>query len=150
MIDELATLTINNGEEYKEFHKRALATLTKLELARITIPPTMFLSQYLTQLNKCPNMKSYLAAYNRDFAKHLREKGDSVAFPETIGDVFTHLIESKCPSALILSNSTIIPTANAGSTARKICDLCDESYDVDNCYKRGLSFMPPALAKKVQ
>ena len=170
MIDELSTLFIVNGEEYKKIHTRALEMQTKLTLSKITMPPTMFFEHYLSQLNKCDEMRTYLAKYNRNFAKHLREKGDDVPFHETIGDDYTYLTESKCPPALTVQNnhiipmanlgssnpvecelcSAIIPTENAANSNRKICDLCDKKHDVDDCHIRGTAFMSPALAKKME
>ena len=134
------------------------------------MPHTTFFEHYLTQLNKCNDMRTYLAKYNRNFAKHLREKVDGVQFHETIGDVYTYLTESKYPSTLLVYNnqivptanlgasstiecevcSVIIPTANAGYYQKKVCDLCDKQHDVDDCHIRGTVFMSPALAKKVE
>lgn len=121
LLDEMKNLFISNGEDLEDFHKRALALQTRLELSRMTVPPTLVAGRYLALLNTCPSI------YNRNFARHKREIGDHIAFPENIDDVYEHLIESK----------------------KRVCDLCDGPHDVDSCYKRGLSFMPPSMAKKV-
>ena len=154
LLVEMATLLPICGEDYLDFHKRAIQLQTKLTLSRITIPPNMIVRHYLLQLNKCNDFKTILVPYNRDIAKHLRDKGDSTPFPESIGDIHDFLIESKCPSTLYFDHNettaNIVPTANYASTNRKICDVCDKSHDSDDCHIRGPAFMPPALAKKVE
>ena len=52
LIDELSNLYPINGEDYKNFHNRALDMQTKLTLSKITMPPTMFFEHYLTQITK--------------------------------------------------------------------------------------------------
>ena len=152
LLDEIKTLFPVNGEELQDFHNRAIALRNHLKLSKVSIPPTLFFDHYLAQLNKCQGLTPHLAEFNRNLAKHLREKGDSVPFHDTIADVYLHLIDSKCPTTLFCdeyNNSAIVPSANFGAKNQVVCELCDKPHNVDNCHLRGTAFMPPALARKV-
>ena len=157
LLVEMSKLIPVPGEEYKNFHNRAVDLDTRLTLSRILVPPNLLVRHYLAQLNKCNEFKSLLAPYNRDMSKHLREKGDSVPFPESLGDINAFLKHSQCPDTLtlvehgLLQHSTdFLPTANYASRPRVVCDVCDKGHNTDDCHLRGLAFMPPALAKKVE
>ena len=152
MIDEIKSLQVVAGEDLEDFHKRALALRSRLELSRMTVPPTLLFGRYLAQLNQSQHLVPLLATYNLSFARHKRDVGDHILFTDSIDEVFDFLCESKCSTVLSVPNDnqfTIVPTANYGSRNRQVCAVCDGNHTEDDCHKRGLPFMPPAMAKKI-
>lgn len=114
---------------FKSFKKRAVALLTHLEPSKVSVPPTLFVEQYLAQLNKCDKYSYHLAKFNRVFSKHLRDKEDTVEFPSTIGDIYDYLEESKCSPVLLCPNESsiaIIPSANYDARNQVSCEVCDK------------------------
>ena len=92
-----------------------------------------------------------LLSYNLSFARHKRDVGDHIPFTDSIDDVFDYLGESKCCTTLSAPVDTpfsVVPAANYDSRNRLVCGVCGGNHDED-CHKRGLPFMPPAMAKKI-
>ena len=96
LLVEMGKLVPILGEDYKSFHNRAVDLDTRLTLSQIVVPPNLLVRHYLEQLNRYTDFKSLLAPYNCDMSKHQQGKGDSVPFPESLGDINTFLKQSKC------------------------------------------------------
>ena len=68
---------------------------TKLTLSKITMLPTMLFEHYITQLNKCDEMQTYLAKYNRNFTFSPRWKSErrnsTLNIPHFYYYVYVHL-----------------------------------------------------------
>lgn len=118
----------------------------------MTVPPTLLFGRYLAQLNQSQHLVPLLAPYNLSFARHKRDVGDHIPFPDSIDEVFDFLCESKCSTILSAPDDTpftVVPTANYGSRNRQVCEVCDGNHNEDDCHKRGLPFMLPAMAKTI-
>lgn len=147
LIDEISKLCPINGEDILDFHKRTLSIQTSLKLSRMSVPPTLFFHTYLNQLNKCEDICTNLTVYNRDFAKHLRDHGDKIPFPENIQDVYDYLKESERPRTIafkahLVSSKTKFPSASYAPKGCHCCEYCEKFHDEDNCHHKGFAFMP--------
>jgi len=151
---ELAKLAIVNGETLLEFHNRATALQQNLQLSCVTMNKTIFVETYLDNLSAVPSIVSFLADFNRRFRRHLRTNGDDDDFADSITDIYDYLVDSKAPMTLIttptdLSLQPLTPSASYGNRPIMVCKACGRNHHEDNCFRRGLAFLPPSEAKRI-
>ena len=150
---ELAKLAIQQGETLQEYHLRAVEVQQTLAFSQVTMNKTIFLQTYLDQLTTVPSIVTFLADFNRRFYRHLRVHGDDVEFADTIGDIYDYLRDSKAPAALLTSSditcAPVTPSASYGNRPIMVCKACGRNHHEDNCFRRGLSFLPPSEAKRI-
>ena len=104
LITEIQSLFVNNGEDLEDFHMRAQALQSHIELSRMIVPPTLLFEHYLSQLNQTQHLVPLLSPYNHDFARHKRDVGDHIPFSESLDSVYDFLLESKCSTTLSVPN----------------------------------------------
>jgi len=151
---ELAKLAIVEGETLMEYHTRAIAFQQNLHLSCVTMNKTIFVQTYLDNLSAVPSILMFLADFNRRFRRHLRTNGDNEAFADSITDIFDYLVDSKAPMTLITtptdtSITPITPSASYGNRPIMVCKACGRNHHEDNCFRRGLAFLPPSEAKRI-
>jgi len=115
---------------------------------------TIFIQTYLDNLSSVPSLVSFLADFNRRFRRHLRINGDDVEFNDSITDIYDYLIDSQAPTDLITSTSNpvtspLTPSASYGNRPIMVCKACGRNHNEENCFRRGLSFLPPSEAKRI-
>ena len=151
---ELAKLTIVNGETLLEFHTRATALQQNLHLSCVTMNKTIFVQTYLDNLSTVPSILTFLADFNRRFRRHLRTNGDNETFADSITDIYDYLVDSKVPMTLITTPTDtsllpLTPSASYGNRPIMVCKACGRNHHEDNCFRRGLAFLPPSEAKRI-
>ena len=150
---QLSRLAIIPGETLQEFHHRAVEVEQTLVFSQVTMNKTIFLQTYLDQLSSVPSIVMFLADFNRRFRRHLRVHGDNTEFADTIGDIYDYLRDSRAPVTLTDPSSdmnmSVTPSASYGNRPVIVCKACGRNHNEENCFRRGLSFLPPSEAKRI-
>jgi len=149
---ELAKLSIHQGETLLEYHQRAVALQQNLYLSHVTMNKTIFIQTNLDNLSTVPSLVSFLADFNRRFRRHIRISGDDTEFVDSITDIYEYLVDSQAPSDLATSShamTPLTPSASYGNRPIIVCKACGRNHHEDNCFRRGLAFLPPSEAKRI-
>ncbi|MGB0424036.1 MAG: hypothetical protein ACPGED_06935, partial [Flavobacteriales bacterium] len=150
-------MQVKNNETIQEFHMRAMQIEQNLEFANVTMSKTIVVQTYLDQLSSIPSVVTFLADFNRRMRRHLRVNGDNIEFSDSITDIFDYLIDSKVPTLLVKDQAicqpvsqSITPSASyANNRPKLVCKACGRNHDEDDCFRRGLNFLPPSEAKRI-